>query len=542
MSVSVKDKMTPLANAIRLCTATSDVLSFDEMLTAIADFVGYDISDIKDQLWNMSRVEKFTVMANIVRAATGKTHLLSLSEMAELIRSFASDVAKIGVRRYGSLEEAITVAKSGDTVTLLRDIDVGNLSNVSIDKSITLDGRNHTITRKTGSDTLFVITKDGVAFNIQSVIADVSLGSGECFLYGNNITADVNIIDSNIKSTENVLFLRHATCNVTVNSSTLNAGLRNIQFNYCSGNVEVNNSNLYGGRSDANAFLIYDSDVNACIKNSILYGKDSPALSVRYSDISVLIDNSYVQADNTIYGAIDVHNCSPLIDLKGSTKVWVDALTHASIRMRGSQNCDPIITLYDNVTLTEGVRSHIYYTTYAYRTGFHVKFADGYAGAKYKVLSTTDSNLACQVWLEDNLSAAFSHVGTVCTIDAAEAMALGYTVNYDSALECYVIEHNGMHFAWKSSDLTVTPSIARSGWNLTANCTVNITNREHANTEKITYSYAWYRSGVLLGSDKSIEVGDYGTYEVAVTVYATLTDSSGCVSEIRTSATASITV
>lgn len=542
MSVSVKDKMTPLANAIRLCTATSDVLSFDEMLTAIADFVGYDISDTKDKLGNMSRVEKFTVMANIVRAATGKTHLLSLSEMAELIRSFASDVAKIGVRRYGSLEEAITVAKSGDTVTLLRDIDVGNLSNVSIDKSITLDGRNYTVTREVEGSHLFVIKQSGVALNVKNLKCEFCASVNKAFIHANALSANLNIENCELNSNEVVVYLSNVDGDTSIKNSTVKSKEQVFQFNYTTGTIEILNSSLHGNSSTDATLHFYDSRSSVSIEASRMIGSYAPAISIRYSNVPVTISDSYVQADNTIYGAIDVHNCSPLIDLKGSTKVWVDALTHASIRMRGSQNCDPIITLYDNVTLTEGVRSHIYYTTYAYRTGFHVKFADGYAGAKYKVLSTTDSNLACQVWLEDNLSAAFSHVGTVCTIDAAEAMALGYTVNYDSALECYVIEHNGMHFTWQSSDLTVTPSIARSGWNLTANCTVNITNREHANTEKITYSYAWYRSGVLLGSDKSIEVGDYGTYEVAVTVYATLTDGSGCVSEIRTSATASITV
>lgn len=540
--MSVKEKMTAIADAIRNITLETAALGLDEMIAGTAGIMDYDLSEVEGQLPEMTLDEKLTAMADIIRHGAAFSKLLSLDEMARVITEFPNAVVSDGKAFYDTLDAAIAACEEGGTVTLLKDVDVGDLSNVSIDKSITLDGRSHTITRKTGSDTLFVITKDGVTFNIQNIIADVSLGSGECFLYGNNITADVNISDSDITSTENVLFLHSSTCNVTVNSSTLNAGLRNIQFNYCSGNVEVNHSNLYGGRSDANAFLIYDSGINACIKNSNLYGKDSPALSVRYSDISLLIDNSYVQADNTIYGAIDVHNCSPLIDLKGSTKVWVDALTHASIRMRGSQNCDPIITLYDNVTLTEGVRSHIYYTTYAYRTGFHVKFADGYTGAKYKVLSTTDSDLACQVWLEDNLSAAFSRVGTVCAFDTTEATALGYTVNYDSALECYVIEHNGTHFTWQDADLTVTPSITRSGWNLTAICTVNITNREYANTEKITYSYAWYRSGVLIGSDKSIEVGDYGTYEVAVTVYATLTDSSGCVSLISASASVSIKI
>lgn len=404
--MSVKDKMTSISDAIRNLTLETAVLGLDEMIADTAEIMDYDLSEVEGHLSEMTLDEKLTVMADVIRYGTGLTKRLSLDDMADAITAFPTVAISNGKAFYDNLADAIAECDDGGTVTLFRDIDVGNLSNVSVDKSITLDGRNHTITRKTGSDTLFVITKDGVTFNIQSVIADVSLGSEECFLYGNNITADVNISDSDITATEIVLFLRYATCNVTVNSSTLNAGLRNIQFNYCSGNVEVNNSNLYGGRSDANAFLIFDSEVDVCIKSSNLYGRNSPALSVRYSDISVLIDHSYVQADNTLYGAIDVHNCSPLIDLKNSTTIWIDSLTNASIRMRGSSNCDPTITLYDSVVLTEGLEGHIYYTTYGERTGFHVRFATDYSGPAFTAMSTWDSSKNCVLALRYSLPEA----------------------------------------------------------------------------------------------------------------------------------------
>ena len=404
--MSIGQKMTTIADAIRFWSKRSDTLNLREMVLAVADLTGYNLSDVENQLGEFGLSQMLTLMATMLRDESGVTETLSLDEMAALILELSGVAISNGKAFYDNLADAIAECDDGGTVTLFRDIDVGNLENVSIEKSITLDGRSHTITRKTENGNLFIITEDGVTFNIQNIIADVTLASGAYFLYGNNITADVNISDSDITATETVLFLRYATCNVTVNSSTLNAGLRNIQFNYCSGNVEVNNSNLYGGRSEANAFLIYDSDVNACIKSSNLYGRNSPALSVRYSDVSVLIDDSYVQADNTIYGAIDVHNCSPIVDLKNSTRIWIDSITNASIRMRGSQNCDPTITLYDNVVLTEGLEGHIYYTTYGERTGFHVRFATDYSGPAFTAMSTWNSSKNCVLALRYSLPEA----------------------------------------------------------------------------------------------------------------------------------------
>ncbi|WII08194.1 MBG domain-containing protein [Methanomassiliicoccales archaeon LGM-RCC1] len=47
---------------------------------------------------------------------------------------------------YGSLQNAINSAQNGDTVTLLKDVEIGTSTIISINESITLDGNNHSIT------------------------------------------------------------------------------------------------------------------------------------------------------------------------------------------------------------------------------------------------------------------------------------------------------------------------------------------------------------------------------------------------------------
>lgn len=541
--MSVKEKMTAIADAIRNITLETAALGLDEMIAGTAGIMDYDLSEVEGQLPEMTLDEKLTAMADIIRQGAAFSKLLSLDEMARVITEFPNAVVSDGKAFYDTLDAAIAACDDGGTVTLLKDIDVGEMSDVLIEKDITLDGNGHTLTREVEGGHLFVIKKSGVVLNVKNLKCEVNASVDKAFIHANALSANLNIENCELNSNEVVVYFRNVDGDTSIKNSTVKSKEQVFQFNYTTGTIEILNSSLHGNSSTDATLHLYDSLSSVSIEASRMIGSYAPAISIRYSNVPVTISDSYIQAGYTNYlGAIDIHNCSPTVNLKGTSYIWIDSLVHASIRMRGSQNCDPIITLYDNATLTDGVRSHIYYTTYAYRTGFHVKFADGYTGAKYKVLSTTDSDLACQVWLEDNLSAAFSRVGTVCAFDTTEATALGYTVNYDSALECYVIEHNGTHFAWQDSDLSVTPSIKRSGWDLTANCAVNITNREYANTEKITYSYAWYQSGVLIGSDKSIEVGDSGTYEVVVTVTATLTDGSGCVSSISASASVSIKI
>ena len=66
-------------------------------------------------------------------------------EPEDEVTTFAEgDVAKIGEQTYATLDEAIEVAKPGDTILLLDDATVSK----TLDKSITIDGQEHTLTSK----------------------------------------------------------------------------------------------------------------------------------------------------------------------------------------------------------------------------------------------------------------------------------------------------------------------------------------------------------------------------------------------------------
>ena len=106
---------------------------------------------------------------------TMENNTVELSETARNNGGIAiknSKVAKIGETYYATLEDAITKAQANDTIVLEQDIQIaaGNENNIVIGKAITIDGSNHTITRKiTPNDTagqnyeyVFIIDSAGV--------------------------------------------------------------------------------------------------------------------------------------------------------------------------------------------------------------------------------------------------------------------------------------------------------------------------------------------------------------------------------------------
>ena len=79
--------------------------------------------------------------ANEVLVEVSKGHWVKLNEDA---------VAMIGAREYSTLPDAITAAKDGDTIKLLKDVTVTNP--IEVTKSMTLDLNGHVLTAATASD------------------------------------------------------------------------------------------------------------------------------------------------------------------------------------------------------------------------------------------------------------------------------------------------------------------------------------------------------------------------------------------------------
>lgn len=127
--------------------------------------------------------------------------------------------AKIGDQEYATLTEAITAATGEQPVVLLKNVTLS--STVSINKGITIDGDNHTVT-KTSAGVAFELTgSNNVTFTNLSINA--TNASGRAIQAGND--------------TEKY------SGNLTVSNSTLTAGQRGVSIYEPGGNINLAISN-----------------------------------------------------------------------------------------------------------------------------------------------------------------------------------------------------------------------------------------------------------------------------------------------------------
>ena len=85
-------------------------------------------------------------------------------------------VAKIGTKFYPSLAEAITAAKDGQTMELLRSVTVNEP--ITVKNSITIDGNGNSITRSTDGIILNVVYADGTDVTVQDLTLAGNNGGG----------------------------------------------------------------------------------------------------------------------------------------------------------------------------------------------------------------------------------------------------------------------------------------------------------------------------------------------------------------------------
>ena len=160
-------------------------------------------------------------------------------------------VAKVNNVLYASLQEAIDEAGSGDTVTLLADITANAF--IDVDKSVIIDGGDHTIDVKANRgirvttndvdvtvENLKMISSNNKlerAIQVDGGMTGVTLNIDSCDLYstyytiniGNNTEVTLNI-DKTTATGWGALNLWGANYNVTVNDSKL-IGVNNKSYN-----------------------------------------------------------------------------------------------------------------------------------------------------------------------------------------------------------------------------------------------------------------------------------------------------------------------
>ena len=242
--------------------------------------------------------------------------------------------ARIGKKGYTTLKKALDEAKSGETVVLLKDVDL--INEYSITKSITIYGSGYTIEASSanggyGSD------REGRVFDISDVsdlnvsfvnvhIKGAEKGVRGISLYG---TSNVNLVLNDCRVTANYYAINVASNNtglhVTLKNNTFSTGWCAIQshstgavFDILGGTLEGINNKTYNADGWNNfSTIVLNSKAtnntwnfkNVTIKASATTGNMQTLLSNRTTGTKVSFENcSFVYNDEEVSGLENIYD------------------------------------------------------------------------------------------------------------------------------------------------------------------------------------------------------------------------------------------
>ena len=178
---------------------------------------------------------------------------LTPSQSAAFITIPATGVAQVGDTKYESIAAAVEAASDGDTITILKDCAVTN--QIDIDKNITIDGNDKTITcsftetyAENGTwanGAAFQLVGDNRTFAINDATLDGAGGGSVAINAYRSNTNSGNVITLNYVTVQNFKGYEHYGAIKLFSHATLNA--TNCTF---SGNTLSNNTQGWQGGAD----------------------------------------------------------------------------------------------------------------------------------------------------------------------------------------------------------------------------------------------------------------------------------------------------
>lgn len=373
--MSVKDKMTAIADAIRSHTLKSGTLSLSDMLTELAELTDYEIPDVE----GCTLDERLGIMAEIVRRQSKEWEIwsgnLSLDDMAREIKKFhlgnASATTRIGTRYYVSLAIALANAQDGDTIYLLKDISL--FENISITKPITIDGQGHKIIASVNKVDLFTATADFTLQNLNITYTGGKNGKASYSVVTSFFNSSINVIGCNITSDARGITLSGDNSNgysgtLTVQGSTIVAGNLAIYTWYDNPDITITNSVVLGESSNYDVYwttvLIEGGCRELNIYSSVISGR-SRGLSLwkGFGDVNI-------KGDSIIGNGWE-----------GLARYGIEADDLYAIEVYGRPYTEYNVTLRDSVMLTSTGKDEVYFREYSADNGTNqLYFDDDYNG------------------------------------------------------------------------------------------------------------------------------------------------------------------
>ena len=292
-------------------------------------------------------------------------------QIGEHLWTIGDAVAKIGTRLFGTLEAAVAVAVDGDTIEILKDIEV--TSWVEIGKAITIDLAGHTLSRDgnallnpigsgaalTLKDTVGggkvvsgipAFVEDGAAFILESGILESTGGMGIYADAGSSVT----VSGGTISATEDDAYAIYimGTASLMITDGTISSTGSNAPAIGTSGNTGNNNTiTISGGTiTSAKDIAIYKPDAGTL---TITGGTISGATAVYQksgtvninggtlhatgaaADYSYYGNGAYPTGDALVVETCDYPNGAPVTNISGGRFISDNAAAVASYAMAG---------------------------------------------------------------------------------------------------------------------------------------------------------------------------------------------------------------
>ncbi len=324
----------------------------------------------------------------------------------------ATREAYIGNVSYTTLADAIAKANAGDTIVLVADITSSEI--IIIDKAITLDLNNSTVT--------------STAKKVFEVYADVTIKNGT--IEGANRCVDTR---KAVKLTLDTVALvadkyssqygnqqpltiggsENGTA-VTMNNVTINAGTQGYAIiSFVKTELTVNNSDVSGyialyvkEGSENSTFSFVNSDLTSDITDNDVAGNATAAIKIEASNVAVNLDKDSTLTTNGAYAyAVSINDISSVV--VSLPEAYKDALINSGYAVK--DNGDGTIT-------AECAHANATVTGYTYASGYNK------IGVKVSVCE-------CGETIEEKADALFEAIGYSVPDDGSGEIAVSFKVN-----------------------------------------------------------------------------------------------------------------
>ena len=262
----------------------------------------------------------------------------------------ADGVARIGVNYYSSLENALLNISSGDTIELLKNIEV--TEGYTITQNITINGNNHTLTRANAYlSAIFTISGSGNLTLNDLIIDGGAVWSGEVNETLGRGTENTGIVATSplIKMTDNSILVLESCI------------LKNNYNNYQTNAQNTGGAIFLGSKANASISNSIIKDCFSFLFGSAIYERDSAKLIVNSGEFT---GNSGSSSKNTTVICVDntstcVVNGGKFYDNLAYAKGGVFWISNGSLEIDGGEFFDNYATNGAGIYLNGSAKVYI---------------------------------------------------------------------------------------------------------------------------------------------------------------------------------------